>query len=294
MNSLPVSGDEAYHLDEDIFRPLGQFVHREVEYDSGGFDILRNMQREHFWYRGRHRFLLYALSAELKRSQRNAAPLRAVDLGGGCGGWVRYLADRHPNAFAELALADSALTALQYARDVVPPSTPLYQCDLLRLGWNERWDVAFLLDVLEHIPDDAAALASIRQSLTPGGLLFVTTPALRCFWTWNDDAAQHQRRYNKADYRRLATQCGFELLDSRYFMFFLSPMMMGVRWLARLRYGGRQPTPDELKILVERTHHIPARPLNAILSAVCAAETPLGHYLPFPWGTSILAILRRS
>jgi hypothetical protein len=30
-----------------------------------------------------------------------------------------------------------------------------YQTGVLRLGWWDRWDTAFLLDVPEHIPGDA-------------------------------------------------------------------------------------------------------------------------------------------
>jgi hypothetical protein len=29
------------------------------------------------------------------------------------------------------------------------------------------------------------------------------------------------------------------------------------------------------------------------LAAIFSAETPLGAWLPFPWGTSVLAVLRR-
>ncbi|MBN8900772.1 MAG: hypothetical protein J0H57_07010, partial [Rhodospirillales bacterium] len=63
-----------------------EVVHRDEEYDSREFAMLRRMQGGHFWYRGRHRFLLHAVRRHAPR------PARAVDLGGGCGGWVDYLA----------------------------------------------------------------------------------------------------------------------------------------------------------------------------------------------------------
>jgi hypothetical protein len=44
---------------------------------------------------------------------------------------------------------------------------------------------------------------------------------------------------------------------------------------------------------VEKTHRVPAAPVNALLSLAFCCETPLGHLLPFPWGTSILAVLRK-
>jgi 2-polyprenyl-3-methyl-5-hydroxy-6-metoxy-1,4-benzoquinol methylase len=93
-----------------------------------------------------------------------------------------------------------------------------YQIDLRNLLWRDRWDLAFLLDVLEHIPEERNVLTEIQAALAPGGLLFITTPALNCFWTWNDDIAGHQRRYSRVDFHRLAQQCGYRLVDARYFM----------------------------------------------------------------------------
>jgi SAM-dependent methyltransferase len=284
---------EPYALCDGVFRPLTSIQHRDEEYDSRAFELLRRMQKNHFWYRGRHRFLLHALRRHLPSPKRDLGLLRLVDLGGGCGGWINYVLKHHRNEFKELALADSSLVALRFAQEFLSDTASLYQIDLLRLGWKERWDVAFLLDVLEHIPDDCAALREIGQALTPGGLLFVTTPALKRFWTWNDDAAKHQRRYCKADYRELAAACGLELLDVRYFMFLLSPLLLAQRMLIRPPAAAESLDPDEQLELVKRTHKIPPSLINSLLAAVFASETPLGHMFPFPWGTSVLAVFRR-
>ncbi|WP_295433019.1 bifunctional 2-polyprenyl-6-hydroxyphenol methylase/3-demethylubiquinol 3-O-methyltransferase UbiG [uncultured Thiodictyon sp.] len=133
------------------------------------------MQERHFWYLGRHRFLLGALDRHLSSGP---LPWATVDLGGGVGGWLRYLADRRPGRFQPLALADSSRVALRMAGGVLPVGVQRYQVDLMNLGWRECWDVAFLLDVIEHLPDDLRALQEARHALKPGGLLFVTTPAL--------------------------------------------------------------------------------------------------------------------
>ena len=267
-------------------------MHREEEYDSAWFEILLDMQARHFWYLGRHRFLLRAVREQLRR-RFPGMPLSAIDLGGGGGGLVRYLNQHAPDLFAELALADSSARALAMAEQVVGPRVARQQIDLLRLPWGEggRWDVAFLLDVLEHLPQDATALAQIRQSLKPGGLLFVTTPALRFFWSYNDEIVHHVRRYARADYRQLADAAGLELLDARYFMFFLSPLLL----LSRL--GGRRNaadmSPEQVQQIIRRTHQVPAAPVNAILRGVFSLETPVGLRVRFPWGSSILGVFRR-
>jgi SAM-dependent methyltransferase len=286
------ANSEPYHLDQrGFFSPSQTVEHRDEEYPESGFQTLLHMQQEHFWYRGRHRFLLNALDDSLRRFRRRRNQLHAIDLGGGCGGWIKYLLDRPGARFAELALGDSSSQALEMAGPVVGPGVKRYQIDLLNLGWNERWDVAFMLDVLEHIPDDLEVLRQVRRSLKPGGLLFVACPALKVFWSYNDVLAQHCRRYSRADYRLLAEKAGFEMFRSRYFQFFLSP----VYWLSRFR--GPNPaslTPEQVRELTEGTHRIPRRPINAVLRFLFSAETPLGWRLPFPWGTSVLGVFRRS
>jgi SAM-dependent methyltransferase len=278
-----------YREENGIYLPPTAVEHREGEYHSEGFDVMRDMQERHFWYRGRHRFLLHAV----KRFTANldSPGRRVIDLGGGCGGWISYLSDSAPFEISEVGLTDSSPTALAISRERLPRSVKVFHADLLNLQWQNRWDIAFLLDVLEHIPADGAALKQIHSALSPGGLLFVTVPAFQGLWTWNDELIGHQRRYTTRDFRALATDSGFELLDARYFMFFLSPLLVVSRLLQR---GKVKTLSDEQRWkLAENMHRIPAAPLNTALSAVFGAETPLGHWTPFPWGTSLLAVLRK-
>ena len=269
-----------------IFRPSIPVTHRDEEYDQSGFDMLFQMQEKHFWYRGRHRFLLAAFD-RYTRSQQ--APLSAVDLGGGVGGWVRYLANRRVDRFQALALADSSDTALKLAKNALPAIAQRYQIDLMNLGWESQWGCAFLLDVIEHLPEDSEAVRQAAQALKPGGYLFITTPALKQFWSYNDELAAHLRRYNRKDYSDLASRTGLELCDTRYFMFFLSPLYL----LSRMKPGIAKMSDEEKKALMLKQHGIPAKPINRTLSAIFAAETPLGHWMRFPWGTSILGVFRK-
>ena len=258
-------------------------IHRDHEYNSRSFEQLARMQRDHFWYRGRHRFLL----AAVRRHIPGVAPLRVVDIGGGCGGWVTYLAQHRPFELSELVLADSSERALQLAAPLLPEGVSTRQVDIMDLPWASYWDLAFLLDVIEHLPDDAGALRQVHRALVPGGLLFITVPALKVFWSWNDEVIGHQRRYTCGDFARLARLCGFDLVDARYFMFFLSPLLFASRFLSRPK-----PGEDAWKV-VERMHRVPALPINGVLSAIFRTESPLGHWFRFPWGTSVLAVLRR-
>src|SRR4051794_18146506 len=103
--------DAGYALHDGIYRPPFAVAHREAEYDPHGFELIRRMQRRHFWYQGRHRFVLHAVHRHLARAPR-AAPPAVIDLGGGCGGWVSYFLERARLPVAEVALGDSSVTAL--------------------------------------------------------------------------------------------------------------------------------------------------------------------------------------
>jgi len=285
---MNTSSTSPYKESQDgIFRPTWQSSHREEEYDPAGFATLYEMQEKHFWYRGRHRFLMHAVNRYLPKGAKRA---NVIDLGGGVGGWARCLDQARPGGFSELALADSSEIALQMASRVLGSRVHRYQIDLMNLGWVARWDAAFLLDVIEHLPDDAGAVSQAAQALKPGGYLFITTPALKQFWSYNDELASHLRRYNRNDYRDLATRTGLELCDVRYFMFFLSPLY----WVSRKSKNIEGMSEDRKMQLMVDSHKVPAAPINMLLAAIFSAETPIGHWLPFPWGTSVLGVFQKK
>jgi SAM-dependent methyltransferase len=282
--------DEGFVRGESgILVPTVPVAHREDEYDPEAFKVLRDMQSRHFWYKGRHRFLLAAVRRAMSsRPPQEAAS--AIDLGCGCGGWTAYVQSRTPKLFREFAIADSSTRALAFAEKSVGPDVKRYQLDLLNLPWTARWDAAFLLDVIEHIPDHIGVLRQVAKALKPGGYLFVTTPALKCFWSYNDDMAQHLRRYSRRDYDRLAQLCDLQLQAARYFMFFLSPLLVLSRWrspdVASMSY-------EEIRQHLARTHRVPPGPINKMLEGVFSLETPVGAWVPFPWGTSILGVFQK-
>lgn len=269
-----------------IHLPKKPVLHRQSEFEEENLRQLLRMQQDHFWYIGRHRFILHALRQQL----RGRRELSAIDLGGGCGGWLAYLREREPERFSEIALADSSLHALELAGPVVGQFAERYQVDLYDLGWKDRWDVVFLLDVLEHLSEDARALQQIYAALRPGGLLFVTTPALPIFHSYNDDLVHHLRRYSRSDFAELASRSSLRLVRSRYFMFLLSPFVFARRWRSP---DVESMTRGEIRILLERTHDVPPALPNRILTAIFSMETPLGWHLPFPWGTSILGVFEK-
>jgi SAM-dependent methyltransferase len=278
-----------YHLENGVFVRDQAVVHDAEQYDASGYRMLSDTQRRHFWNRGRRRFLTQAVKRHLGADQRRRA--RVIDLGAGCGGWVAYLRETGLFPDGELAAADSSLVALGATRELVAGDVACFQVDLLDLGFDARWDVAFLLDVIEHVDDDVAALDNAKRALAPGGWLFVTVPALDSFWSWNDEVVKHKRRYDTAQLRRAAERAGLVAVDSRYFMFLLSPLLLASRMLTRPRL--EELDHDAQWALIHKTHAVPATPINELLAAIFSLEAPLSRSLKFPWGTSLLGVFRR-
>jgi hypothetical protein len=64
--------DTYYQPDMDgIRKPPIPVMHRDEEYDRDGFGVLLQMQQDHFWYRGRHRFLLASVQKMLGISKNS-------------------------------------------------------------------------------------------------------------------------------------------------------------------------------------------------------------------------------
>ena len=123
--------------------PILEVTHREHEYDSRLLPLLKTMQERHFWYQGRHRFLLDAVHRRLRLDADEWSAHHVVDLGGGCGGWLKYLLERKRFAVADVVLADSSAAALSMAAACLPALVERRQVDLMNLPWSGRWNWRF-------------------------------------------------------------------------------------------------------------------------------------------------------
>jgi SAM-dependent methyltransferase len=79
------------------------------------------------------------------------------------------------------------------------------------------FDAIVLINVLEHIDDDAAMLDHIEHLLVPHGMLLLFVPALQWLFGSLDTLVGHRRRYHKPQLRALVEHAGFAVRDLRYF-----------------------------------------------------------------------------
>jgi len=276
--------EKEFVLDEDGILVSSKVVtHRDEDYNPATFASLTEIQSTHFWHIGRHNFLLQAL-----RHHHADRRFSAIDLGGGCGGWAAFLERQPGQLFPDLGLADSSKQALAHAARMVH-RTKLYRVDILDLDWQERWDIAFLLDVIEHVDDDICMLQRAARTLRQDGLLFVTAPALPRLWSAYDQAIGHKRRYTKQTLATVSKAAGLRAIDIRYFMCGLLPACWLQRYL--LQRSSCSSNQDEL---VRAVHRIPPRSVNALMAGIFTLESLCYSFMRMPIGSSLLGVFQRA
>jgi len=231
-------------------------------------DALAAAEETHWWFVARRRIIARVLQ-HLPRPE----PWRIFDIGCGPGGNLAMLAHFGEVSACEL---DDRVRVLAVKRGFrvaaggeLPGSLPF---------GDERFDVITLLDVLEHTPDDLAALQCVRQRTVPGGWVVITVPAFQWLWSAHDDGSRHYRRYTRAQLCRVLDAAGYRNVTAGYFNFWLFPLACLAKWFHRKSQDTRVPGLA-----------VPPAPLNRLLTGIMASEAAAVVHGGWPWGVSIVA-----
>lgn len=85
-------------------------------------------------------------------------------------------------------------------------------CLHLEREFRESIEVLLLLDVLEHIRDDAEFLREVRMAYPNARTLLVTVPARRELWSNYDVHCGHFRRYDRPAVAAMMANAGYRLV----------------------------------------------------------------------------------
>jgi SAM-dependent methyltransferase len=150
---------------------------------------------------------------------------RVLDMGCGAGRHAFEMYRRGGDVVAfdqdgdELAGVLDLFAAMREAGEVPPGAeADIKQGDALALPFaDEEFDRVVAAEVLEHIPDDTAAIAELVRVLRPGGTIAVTVPRWlpeRICWALSDAYHEveggHVRIYTGADLVGRLTAAGLE------------------------------------------------------------------------------------
>ena len=240
--------------------------------DRRVYDRMAEHDSTHWWYRARRDIL----DDYITRYAALPADARILEIGCGTGHNLPMLA-RH--GAVEAIEIDAAANAIAAGRLGHPVGTaPLPALPSIARG---AYDLVAVLDVVEHIEDDVAALAAMAECLKPGGHILITVPAHQWMWSAHDVVNHHHRRYSKATLARAIAAAGLRHNGLRYFNSLLFPLAAAARIAGRIT--GREDSDDSP----------PAAPVNALFERIFGLERHLLGRLPMPPGVSIVTLARR-
>jgi SAM-dependent methyltransferase len=233
------------------------------------YQQMAELDDRHWWYRARRRII-----ADLIRREVQPPPdAQVLEIGCGTGHNLAMLSGFGHVEGLELDDEARAISEKRLGRKVM--SAPLPE---LAGVPNKHYHLIGAFDVIEHIDDDRAALASIAAKLKPGGKFVMTVPAHQWMWTAHDVVNHHKRRYSKRGLRALIDGSPMKLDRIGYFNSLLFPLAIAERAVSKLRGKG------------DADVKLPSVPLNAALEKVFEAERYLVGRLPLPPGLSLFAV----
>ena len=241
---------------------------------------LREIEKDHWWFRGRRRILLAALDRLDVRADS------ILDVGCGAGTNLDLLSDRFSGS--TIHGIDIERDPLRYCREDRP--FPVYQADGAQPPFcDAAFDLVAALDTLEHFQDDARALREFHRICRPDGTLLLTVPAFPMLWGSVDDVGHHYRRYRRRELVAKVEAAGFSVRLVHFFNSILLPPIAAVRLLYRAL-----PTPPSADGELRSDFDVvKSGPLNSMLAWILSLEARLiGWRIPF--GVSLLCVASRA
>lgn len=170
---------------------------KELDVNQGGL--------RHPWEMSRARFF----EEIVERWTRGAGARNALDIGSGDTWLAQQLLKQMP-ANSKMTCVDSSYTPEIVAK--LKANNPVEMAK--EIPQDQKFDVVFLLDVIEHIKDDRAFLENLSQNNMADDAIFViSVPAYQSLFSAHDTWLEHFRRYSPGEGRKLVRNCGLEILE---------------------------------------------------------------------------------
>jgi len=247
------------------------------------YDEYYRNEREHWWFRARETILRRQMEHMISDGRIPAQP-RILNIGAATGRsseWLRELGD---------------VVSLEYDVDCCRltrerTGLKIVEGTILELPWESgSFDAVCAFDVIEHVEEDAAAVAEMKRVCRKDGILFVTVPASPLLWSEHDEINHHFRRYRMRELKALFNGC--EVLFCSGFNSLLFAPIAVHRVVRRL---ADRLTPKRSRPLKSDFSRSQFSMTNGLLETIFRSENLwLSRGIRLPWGVSAMLIARRS
>ena len=233
------------------------------------------VEDRHWWFVGRRQIV-----EQVIRQLNLPKNAQILEAGCGTGGNLTMLA-----RYGQISAMELDETACQLANERRVTTVKLGSLPD-EIPFTSQYDLIVILDVLEHLDDDLAALQALSNRLNPKGWLLITVPAYQFLWSYHDEVNHHKRRYTLKNLKRVVRQAGYTIRYGSYFNTWLFPLVAGVRLL---------------KNLLKMDHHtagssdlvLPGKITNKFLTFLFASERYLINRVSLPFGVSVVLLAQK-
>ena len=222
-----------------------------------------------WWYRARREIL----ADYLTRYARLPDKARILEIGCGTGHNLPMLA-----RFGEVEAIEIDPAAREIASERLGRPVGAAPLPALRDVPREAFDLVAVLDVVEHIEDDVAALQAMKALLRPGGKVLIAVPAHQWMWSAHDEVNHHHRRYSKKALAAAIGKAGLRPTRLTYFNSLLFPLAAAARVAGRLT--GRDDSDDSP----------PPPAINKLFETIFRWERHMVGRVPMSPGVSIVTL----
>lgn len=171
------------------------------------------------------------------------------------------------------------------------PGVPLLQFDLTRCPLPDHFaDVSVLLNVLEHIEDDAAAVRHLFRITKPGGAVVLEVPAGKSLHDIYDRVLMHHRRYDMRSLCELLRGAGFTIERRSHLGCFLYPAFYATKRLNQVRYPAHKSVDGQATLAKMIAG---AGKSNRWMSLITKVEGAMRPHVYLPFGIRCLVTCRR-
>ena len=243
--------------------------------NTAEYERMYRLEDSYWWFVGRHRMIESLLRARYSADAASTAQRCILDIGCGTGAMSIRL-----ERWGRVVSADFSELALQFSRR--RGLNHLVGADAMKLPFaSGSFDALVAMDMLEHLPDDNAALNEFARVLKPGGRVLATVPAYPHLWGEHDVALMHFRRYIRKEMHERFTAAGLKVEKLTHTMMALYPLLSMQR-----RLSARKPPHDPPQAAMPM---VPG-PVNALLTSLVGAENAVARRANLPFGSTILCV----
>ncbi len=241
------------------------------------------LERENWWFTVRRQILDERINHLLKCPSH----ISSLNIGAATGTTSDMLA-----GFGEVMSVEYDENCYQFTKGFL--TTPIIQGSITELPFeNNQYDLVCAFDVIEHVADDAKAIAEMIRVCKPGGHIAITVPAYMFLWGPHDLVNHHFRRYTLKKLTTLIQPYQGNIIYKTYFNSILfipiAAFRIFVQCVEKLKGKSTRTAQSDHTILGTKGF------FNGLLAGIFKIDYYLLKWgLRFPSGVSIMVFFQKQ